>query len=607
MELVARNALVFNTPQDKVYHEAWRWLQLFTALCRYLLPQTSNYAFAAELAEVRKIASDARWKEDAALDDEGEEEGEPGAPHARGGVKHSAGARSSAAATLPSAHSGGGATMSAADAAALGVRAASALELVDRSSPRTNSDARARDGVASVECIGSAAGSVKQRSQGVTSTGVPRPVASGDAAPHSVGAEAQGVATTAQTAPRAASVAARVAALNASSAPQTAGGAGVAAPEAPLPAEHVMMTDTRPMTAEEGGAAVGAWLSIPCSAAEELSTLDVCKLCGSLAGAASLPMLCCMDCGEAHHVACAAPHVLGRSIAMAAYRMLPVARRRWLWALAKRRRAKYSASTLNNTKRSAALESVLSMHTARQVPGTHHSVDVLRCLLKSLEGAVPNAWRLPLSKRAWMEFSAGTAGEAVTRTAMRAVLSSRSPARALRMLPASRGWSSADVVSGLESLAACAMGMSGTASFSELGTLAACTSVPIHFLLVLHSEPLRAELARVRAGWRCSACKVCEVCGDCDASNEALLLVCDGCDAGYHTFCCEPRLASVPDGAWFCERCGSTPPAAPAQRAARPPFMAPAAAWSTAMRVEDEQPPSAHSGAGVQHTSDAHA
>lgn len=33
------------------------------------------------------------------------------------------------------------------------------------------------------------------------------------------------------------------------------------------------------------------------------------------------------------------------------------------------------------------------------------------------------------------------------------------------------------------------------------------------------------------------------------------LLLCDSCDQGYHTYCLEPVLKSVPDRDWYCDRC----------------------------------------------------
>ncbi len=33
------------------------------------------------------------------------------------------------------------------------------------------------------------------------------------------------------------------------------------------------------------------------------------------------------------------------------------------------------------------------------------------------------------------------------------------------------------------------------------------------------------------------------------------MLLCDECDAGYHTYCLKPKLATVPKGYWFCDLC----------------------------------------------------
>jgi len=45
----------------------------------------------------------------------------------------------------------------------------------------------------------------------------------------------------------------------------------------------------------------------------------------------------------------------------------------------------------------------------------------------------------------------------------------------------------------------------------------------------------------------------CEVChgGDFDE----LMLLCDGCDDAYHTYCLTPPLADIPPGDWRCPRC----------------------------------------------------
>ncbi|KAB5567328.1 hypothetical protein PHYPO_G00231500 [Pangasianodon hypophthalmus] len=46
---------------------------------------------------------------------------------------------------------------------------------------------------------------------------------------------------------------------------------------------------------------------------------------------------------------------------------------------------------------------------------------------------------------------------------------------------------------------------------------------------------------------------VCLVCGS--GSDEERLLLCDGCDDSYHTFCLIPPLHDVPKGDWRCPKC----------------------------------------------------
>nr|XP_055115981.1 PHD and RING finger domain-containing protein 1 isoform X2 [Symphalangus syndactylus] len=47
----------------------------------------------------------------------------------------------------------------------------------------------------------------------------------------------------------------------------------------------------------------------------------------------------------------------------------------------------------------------------------------------------------------------------------------------------------------------------------------------------------------------------CEVCGRSD--REDRLLLCDGCDAGYHMECLDPPLQEVPVNEWFCPECAA--------------------------------------------------
>jgi len=47
-----------------------------------------------------------------------------------------------------------------------------------------------------------------------------------------------------------------------------------------------------------------------------------------------------------------------------------------------------------------------------------------------------------------------------------------------------------------------------------------------------------------------TACQVCNSKDDDDA-----MLLCDGCDNGYHTYCTVPPIEVVPEGDWFCKDC----------------------------------------------------
>merc|ERR1712150_16006 len=47
----------------------------------------------------------------------------------------------------------------------------------------------------------------------------------------------------------------------------------------------------------------------------------------------------------------------------------------------------------------------------------------------------------------------------------------------------------------------------------------------------------------------------CQICGKTDNEEQALL--CDGCDACFHTFCLSPPLSGIPDGDWFCSSCSA--------------------------------------------------
>uniref|UniRef100_A0A8C7Q6R5 Bromodomain adjacent to zinc finger domain 2B n=1 Tax=Oncorhynchus mykiss TaxID=8022 RepID=A0A8C7Q6R5_ONCMY len=54
--------------------------------------------------------------------------------------------------------------------------------------------------------------------------------------------------------------------------------------------------------------------------------------------------------------------------------------------------------------------------------------------------------------------------------------------------------------------------------------------------------------------WERSIMKVyCQICRKGD--NEDLLLLCDGCDKGCHTYCHKPKITTIPEGDWYCPAC----------------------------------------------------
>ncbi|XP_045457539.1 bromodomain adjacent to zinc finger domain protein 2B-like [Melitaea cinxia] len=84
----------------------------------------------------------------------------------------------------------------------------------------------------------------------------------------------------------------------------------------------------------------------------------------------------------------------------------------------------------------------------------------------------------------------------------------------------------------------------GLATWRE--AVARCnTSAQLAMLL----QALEAAIA-----WDKSIMKAnCQFCLSGD--NEDQLLLCDGCDKGYHTYCFKPRMEKIPEGDWYCWEC----------------------------------------------------
>uniref|UniRef100_A0A3Q2UQC8 Bromodomain adjacent to zinc finger domain 2B n=1 Tax=Fundulus heteroclitus TaxID=8078 RepID=A0A3Q2UQC8_FUNHE len=65
--------------------------------------------------------------------------------------------------------------------------------------------------------------------------------------------------------------------------------------------------------------------------------------------------------------------------------------------------------------------------------------------------------------------------------------------------------------------------------------------------------------------WKQDVTKLrCQFCLKGD--NEELLLLCDGCEKGCHTYCHNPKITTVPAGDWFCSLCQESRTAGGKQR-----------------------------------------
>jgi hypothetical protein len=78
-------------------------------------------------------------------------------------------------------------------------------------------------------------------------------------------------------------------------------------------------------------------------------------------------------------------------------------------------------------------------------------------------------------------------------------------------------------------------------------------SVAVQKVLVKMLTFLIAICSHTSSEVQCSDCvfvamQNCQFCHSGD--NEDKLLLCDGCDKGYHTYCFKPKMENIPDGDW---------------------------------------------------------
>ena len=69
--------------------------------------------------------------------------------------------------------------------------------------------------------------------------------------------------------------------------------------------------------------------------------------------------------------------------------------------------------------------------------------------------------------------------------------------------------------------------------------------------LAARESPLKKKVAIQTEKWEPG--DNCEVCGRDDDAKQMLL--CDGCEEGYHIFCLDPPLNSIPKVDWYCAKC----------------------------------------------------
>ncbi|OAF67294.1 hypothetical protein A3Q56_04971 [Intoshia linei] len=94
----------------------------------------------------------------------------------------------------------------------------------------------------------------------------------------------------------------------------------------------------------------------------------------------------------------------------------------------------------------------------------------------------------------------------------------------------------------------------GSFGKEEEGNFISCAQCAqcFHSYCIEHKN-FRITPNMIERGWRCPSCIVCETCFKWDSPER--LILCDGCDLGYHIFCLSPPLSVVPEEEWYCKDC----------------------------------------------------
>lgn len=67
---------------------------------------------------------------------------------------------------------------------------------------------------------------------------------------------------------------------------------------------------------------------------------------------------------------------------------------------------------------------------------------------------------------------------------------------------------------------------------------------------VIRTIEVHADSAEPKTDMDVTRCEICNL-----ADREDTMLLCDGCDQGYHMDCLIPPLAEIPEGSWYCDNC----------------------------------------------------